>query len=51
MPTDCYGIRLPYQRTLNRESNRLCLEKKSDYSLTKLLKYAGKPKQWSTTSR
>lgn len=28
MPTDCYGTRLPYQRRLNRESNRLCLEKK-----------------------
>ena len=55
MPTDCYGTRLPFQRRLNRESNRLCLEKKRDYSLTKLLKHAGKhaskPQQWSTTSR
>lgn len=28
MPTDCYGTRLPFQRRVNRERNRLCLEKK-----------------------
>lgn len=49
MPTDCYGTRLPFQRRLNRESNRLCLEKKKRLFTNEASETCGQTCEQTTT--